>query len=184
MLFRPSFCCNCGERVDRSEWRLWTSRRFCELCSTDFTLQELVPKLVLALAAVVSIVGITNYLIGGPGRRPLVITRAADGSNVQTRADASKPANSTQNQDSREVKQNLASVPTTDEHPAPRSLAAVSPREPPERPVQEPGEPIYFCGAETKKGTPCSRKVKGNVRCWQHSGMPAMLPPEKLLVAR
>ena len=41
---------------------------------------------------------------------------------------------------------------------------------------------IYICGARTKKGTPCSRRVHGPVRCWQHKGMPAMLPQEKLLV--
>ena len=43
-------------------------------------------------------------------------------------------------------------------------------------------EDVYICGARTKKGTPCSRRMQGNVRCWQHKGMPAMLPPEKLLV--
>jgi hypothetical protein len=41
---------------------------------------------------------------------------------------------------------------------------------------------VYLCGARTKKGTPCSRRVHGPVRCWQHKGMPAMLPQEKLLV--
>jgi hypothetical protein len=41
---------------------------------------------------------------------------------------------------------------------------------------------VYICGARTKKGTPCSRRVHGPVRCWQHKGMPAMLPQEKLRV--
>jgi len=43
-------------------------------------------------------------------------------------------------------------------------------------------EQLYMCGARTKKGTPCSRRVHGPVRCWQHKGMPAMLPQEKLLI--
>jgi len=43
-------------------------------------------------------------------------------------------------------------------------------------------EPVYICGARTKKGTPCSRRVHGPVRCWQHKGMPAMLPQAKLKV--
>ena len=43
-------------------------------------------------------------------------------------------------------------------------------------------EEIYTCGARTKKGTPCSRRVHGPVRCWQHRGMPAMLPQEKLRI--
>ena len=41
---------------------------------------------------------------------------------------------------------------------------------------------VYICGARTKKGTPCSRRVHGPVRCWQHKGLPAMLPVEKLRV--
>jgi hypothetical protein len=45
-----------------------------------------------------------------------------------------------------------------------------------------PTEQVYICGARTKKGTPCSRRVHGPVRCWQHKGASAMLPPEKLLV--
>jgi hypothetical protein len=43
-------------------------------------------------------------------------------------------------------------------------------------------EQVYICGARTRRGTPCSRRVHGPVRCWQHKGMPAMLPPEKLVV--
>ena len=42
---------------------------------------------------------------------------------------------------------------------------------------------VYICGARTKKGTPCSRRVHGPVRCWQHKGAPAMLPAEKLRVS-
>ena len=43
-------------------------------------------------------------------------------------------------------------------------------------------EVVYICGARTKKGTPCSRRVHQPGRCWQHKGMPAMLPAEKLVV--
>lgn len=43
-------------------------------------------------------------------------------------------------------------------------------------------EVVYICGARTKKGTPCSRRVHQPARCWQHKGAKAMLPPEKLVV--
>lgn len=43
-------------------------------------------------------------------------------------------------------------------------------------------EAVYICGARTKKGTPCSRRVHQPGRCWQHKGMPAMLAAEKLIV--
>jgi hypothetical protein len=44
-------------------------------------------------------------------------------------------------------------------------------------------QPVYICGARTKKGTPCSRRVHVPERCWQHKGLPAMLPPEKLVIS-
>jgi len=50
-----------------------------------------------------------------------------------------------------------------------------------ERPT-EPEEVVYVCGARTKKGTPCQRRVRGPGRCWQHRGKPAVLPPSKLVV--
>jgi len=43
-------------------------------------------------------------------------------------------------------------------------------------------EEIYTCGARTRKGTPCTRRVHGAVRCWQHLGLPPMLPQEQLRV--
>jgi hypothetical protein len=181
MLFKPSFCCNCGERIERSDWKLWTSRRFCDLCATDFQLQEFLPKVILGLAALVSIIGVVNFFAGGKTRSELTVTRAAERQSAQTlvpdRSKADAPAANAVS----ETKQTQATAPLSTD--APRTLASLPPSAPPVR-TQETTQPVYFCGAETKKGTPCSRKVKGNVRCWQHTGMPAMLPPEKLLVSR
>ena len=49
-------------------------------------------------------------------------------------------------------------------------------------PPTDPGETVSICGARTKRGAPCSRRVRGTGRCWQHRGKPAMLPPSKLVV--
>jgi hypothetical protein len=32
-----------------------------------------------------------------------------------------------------------------------------------------------MCGALTKRGRPCRRKVKGEVRCWQHRDRPSSI---------
>jgi hypothetical protein len=54
-----------------------------------------------------------------------------------------------------------------------------------EKPLAAAAEDVTFiCGAKTKSGTPCTRKVHGNVRCYQHKGQPAMLPPEQLIVKK
>ena len=33
-------------------------------------------------------------------------------------------------------------------------------------------EAVYYCGAMTRKGTPCTRRVKTPGRCWQHADEP------------
>ena len=185
MLFRPSFCCNCGERIERPEWKLWTSRRFCALCSTDFTVQELLPKGIVALAAIVSVIGVVNYFSSGQTRSNLVLTRAAEKQASQDQPAAVNMGSNFQNDSPvRPETKQAAAVPTVDERAVPRTLTAVPPADAAARLATQSTGPVYFCGAETKKGTACSRKVKGNIRCWQHPGMPAMLPPEKLLVSR
>ena len=45
MLYKPKFCCQCGEQIQRIDWNLRTSRRFCELCETEFTVYEWMPKI-------------------------------------------------------------------------------------------------------------------------------------------
>jgi hypothetical protein len=53
-----------------------------------------------------------------------------------------------------------------------------------EMPGREPNPEIeernFFCGAATKKGTACTRKVRGGGRCWQHKGREAILPESDL----
>lgn len=42
---------------------------------------------------------------------------------------------------------------------------------------------VYICGARTKKGTPCRRRVHAaGDRCFQHKGMAAMVPLDKLTI--
>jgi len=42
---------------------------------------------------------------------------------------------------------------------------------------------VYICGARTKKGAPCRRRVHAaGERCFQHKGMPAMVALDKLVI--
>ena len=134
--YRPNFCSECGEKIVRLRWRLWTSRRFCDKCSARFVRTQLLRG---TLAAIVLLV--VGVFIGRGTRHkpsPLVIERLVNTPAAQNSSSAA------------------ATVTTED---------------------------VYICGARTKKGTPCSRRVHGPVRCWQHKGLPAMLPVEKLRVA-
>ena len=174
MLFRPSFCANCGERVERKDWGLFTSRRFCPVCESELKAHDLVPRVVVALGLLIGIFGVGSYLKGGnaetrltklasqPVERPV---SAAQRDNLPANVIAPTPAQA---------------PPASNTIPQAKTLTSV----PPATQVAKnlTGDVVYMCGAMTKKGTPCTRRVHGPGRCFQHQGMPAMLPQEKLRI--
>ncbi|MBA3769678.1 MAG: hypothetical protein H0X08_04165 [Blastocatellia bacterium] len=160
MLFRPQFCSNCGEKIERTEWRLWTSRRFCDLCATDHRLTEFAP-IVLAVFGIVAIIaGLVDFSPGDAVKAP----EARAKSQVSSLATTPHPE-----------RQETSST-TAKSIPAQTVASTPIPGTGKEKSV---ATAVYFCGAETKKGTPCSRRVKGRVRCFQHEGMPAMATADK-----
>ena len=170
MLFRPNFCANCGEKIERPEWFPWTSRRFCGVCEIEFKGQDLIPKVVVAASLLVGTLGVGAYLKSGSSDPVLQASRQLKKIYDQPAPIAKTPTASVS-----------ATLPPPSSafngQPEQRSFSSTSgnrPLAPLSRPKIEIDEPINFCGAETKKGTPCSRRVKGNTRCYQHIGMPAM----------
>jgi hypothetical protein len=149
-VYKPNFCCECGNKMIRLRWHVWTSRRFCKDCTTRFRKKRFMPLLLFSLALISS-----GYLLGRTRRAappPLLIERRSD-----------SPLNNSQSS------HNEASATSTAGTISTSSANTIE-------------ADVYICGARTKKGKPCSRRVHGPVRCWQHKGMPAMLPQEKLLV--
>lgn len=182
MIFRPSFCANCGEKIERKEWHLWTSRRFCPVCESEFKGQDLIPRAIVGIGVLATVVGFTGYcrtISGGSdvlvSRQPrsvaeLPVSKASTNS-IPVGSTAAKDSTSTTpvNRASNTIESPNRTPPTL---PAPKRNAA----------GVESGEAAYYCGAQTKKGTPCTRRVKGNIRCFQHPGMPAMLSADKLRI--
>ena len=148
--YRPNFCCECGNKIVRLRWFIWTSRRFCDKCFRTFGrshwLRPSITVLVFFLAA---------FILGHGCRRappPLIIERPI----------------------------NFAAKPGATSGTTSGEISGA-----PNSPASQPSpvtEQTYICGARTRKGTPCSRRVHGPTRCWQHKGAPAMQPQEKLLV--
>lgn len=169
MIFRPKFCANCGEKIERVDWGLLTSRRFCQVCESEFKGQDLVPRAMVGIGVIVGVFGFGSYLKSGSAteHRVAKLQPPVAAASATTTTSTSVLSNTTE-------ATNSVSQPKT---AAPLPFAAQPPKAKPET-----QESQYFCGAETKKGTPCSRRVKGSVRCFQHGGMPAMLPAEKLKV--
>jgi hypothetical protein len=110
-------------------------------------------KIPLISVALLLSVGFISGRAGRPAAPPLIIERPAN-----------SPLNDPQRNGAKTLNQSGADDKKSDAEP----------------PVAQAD--VYICGARTKKGSPCSRRVHGPVRCWQHLGLPALLPQEKLLV--
>lgn len=155
-MYRPNFCSQCGTKLLRLRWHLWTSRKFCDECARRLRKERFVPWLLSALALISA--GYCMGRVQRPKPPPLTIVRRAD-----------SPLNSPDDPGGLNAR-----TATTE--------FGVRPKDTSKPLVNAAEEEVYLCGARTKKGTPCSRRVHGPVRCWQHKGSPAMLPQEKLLV--
>jgi len=173
-LYKPNFCAECGTRIERARWRLWTSGKFCDACAKLFRRATVLKSLALVLA----ILG-GGFFIGRAGRQtapPLIVAR--NDATLQTvrpnGANASNVAAQTSLQTSTSLAQNESSTNSPLKKMRDGKFA--------ETPL-DANELVSICGARTLKGTPCSRRVRGTGhRCWQHIGKTAMLPPEKLVV--
>ena len=172
MSYKPKFCCQCGGNIERVDWNFSVSRRFCELCETELKIYDWLPRVALIGGILLAMVGFSSFWMRSP-----------------------KPLNVTPNQlisSSQNVNKETVKLSNTNSQPLPPKL--VGNRQPPApqqnltpKPAtvlsspEQPPETVSFCGAQTKKGTPCSRRVKGGGRCWQHIGQAAMLPDKKLV---
>jgi hypothetical protein len=170
MLFRPSFCANCGEKIERFEWGILTSRRFCQVCESEFKGHDLIPRVIVGFGILAGVFGFGSYLKSGPqGPGPQAL-RTAKAPTEQPGQMAQLPAAKT------EAPVNAHTAANAAVNVQPRSAdknVPVAVNQASRQPTEVEG-PVYYCGAATKKGTPCSRRVNGNTRCYQHTGMPAM----------
>ena len=151
----PNFCVECGERMARRGWRGWLNPHFCKDCARRLGRSGRLKAIVI-----ISIIAGSAFAIGRysrPPAPPLLIQRSPNSPLSDL------PVNPNDVVRTLNRKESSATGP----------VAALSS-------VDEPG---YICGARTKKGTPCHRRVHAvGERCFQHKGLPAMVALEKLVV--
>ena len=165
MFYHPHFCCHCGEKIVRAKWTPLTSRRFCEFCAIEQKQHDLIPRAVAVLLILFGAAGFTAYLSSGTSSgtsrvsrstkirsEPAQIERDSNGAIIGRRTD------------SRTSEARPEQLQT--------NIAAAEKKQRPEH-QNSSTEPVYYCGAMTKKGTACTRRVKAPGRCWQHLGQPA-----------
>jgi len=182
MPYKPKHCCQCGEKIDRIDWKPWTSRRFCPLCETELGIYDWIPRILVGVGLLFGLYGIGSYFQkpekqlniaphyfsevnrkGDAAREKTIAQIPTDGS-VQSLPQASNSAAQTK------LPTAILKSDLKFKQSDPRTSA--------------PPEKVYFCGAPTKKGTMCSRRMKKGGRCWQHEGQAALLPQEKLIAAQ
>ena len=165
-MHRHNFCAECGARLARKGWRAWIAGPICDPCK----LRLGKPGPVRSLAAV-AIMAIAAFALGRylrPAPPPLVVQRTANSplSDLPANFNAAGKA-ATLNARSQ------AGAAQIDNDTSTASSTGLS------------DDAIYICGARTRKGTPCQRRVHAaGERCYQHKGKPAILPLEKLIVKR
>lgn len=178
MPYKPKYCCQCGDKIERIDWRFWHSRRFCELCGTEFLVQDWLPQ-ITGIGLLLVIFGTSVYF-----QKPEKAINITPNQFVSSIDNSKIPAN----QNTTAQLPNENSVQTA-EFSKDTPLALKSPAElkkpetktgQTESSTNELSEKVYFCGAATKKGNPCSRRVRGGGRCWQHEGQNAMLKQQEL----
>ncbi len=192
MLYKPKFCCQCGDKIERVDWNLLTSRRFCDLCQTEFTIYDWLPKIGLGIGMLFGIFFIGSFFRTADKTdsfaTPKYLNNAPQKNDLpnQKRTDqlAEIPNNQTQ-------QGNLNATPAIQTQTNDQNAGVVNQSTGQKKQAEllqsrqnEKKDPVYFCGAETKKGTPCSRRVKGGGRCWQHEGKVAMLPDKQLSISQ
>ncbi len=165
MLYKPNFCNQCGEKIERAEWRLATSRRFCDLCATEHPLLDWAPKLVLVFFCLTVLVGVKGVIFPSSATSQKMTQRTAEARPLIDRGSSSTDP----------LPVERAEPETRSPIPLPANVQAGSfetkPSETfssPQRVNKSTEAATYVCGAPTKKGTPCSRKVKVKGYCWQH----------------
>lgn len=168
MLYKPRFCCHCGEKIERGRWTFMTSRRFCDVCEIENKGVELGLKSLAAIAILAGLIS-TAVVIGSLGQRSQPVRPAAVTVENLPAVRSGNAANSlpetTLRSGRADTASNQAARPETD-----RSAAARLPGQG----VQAQPAAIFYCEAVTKKGTRCTRRVKEKGFCWQHARLAAL----------
>lgn len=191
MLYTPKYCCECGGEIENYTRKILTSRRFCENCENDFKGQKFFPLIWIGLGLLGIIYGFGSYLKKSDKPVNLLTTSSL--------GNASNKTGNPENKSNSQVRENVNVQLSTRENAANNAgnqINAAKVSGDAERKSRETGqnanqgkqnsvsEAVYICGAETKKGTACLRRVRGGGRCWQHKDQPAILPPSELVLKR
>ncbi|HKP70095.1 MAG TPA: hypothetical protein VJV05_12480 [Pyrinomonadaceae bacterium] len=117
---------------------------------------ELLPKVCVAIALLVGAAGTISYF-GRPA------TGESSASNASSKLRESPKSHSPP-----AAVEQATNAPSNEQKTSPFDGNASTKLQRGAQP-ESSTEAVYYCGAMTRKGTPCTRRVKTPGRCWQHS---------------
>jgi hypothetical protein len=179
MIYKANYCCECGEKIERISDGLLSRSKFCDICSPHFKTESYIKRAILGAGLLGTIFGVGSLLKKTP--QPQMSAQKNEFASVVVKPQFpsnTKVENKNLNEARVLVNQKNGANHTNEALLKKETVASLKTVN------EEIVETIYFCGAKTKKGTACSRKVKNHVRCWQHEGETAVLPQNKLIASQ
>jgi hypothetical protein len=190
MLYTPKYCAECSNAIESYQQGTLIKTQFCENCEGDFKWQKFFPLIGIGIGLLGVIFMLGAYLKKPDKPVNLLTTPTAETASNKNRTSS----NQTNPQVSPNTNVQIPQQETAGNYPGQNNSVRLADNA--ERKTstakQNAGEgkqktteeAVYLCGAQTKKGTTCSRRVKGGGRCWQHRGQPAMLSADKLVASQ
>ena len=147
-----------------------TSRRFCDVCAVENLGHEWMPRLIVISAVLIGLFGFGSYLRSSDSVLPRTLKRA---DQIDTSSAPETTLKSPKDVPAALSGTGAGGTRTAEQQPPADTGAALPTKEQTQVSGIASENPVYFCGAMTKKGKPCSRRVKTKGRCWQHEGQPS-----------
>ena len=70
-----------------ADWGIFTSRRFCPVCETEFKGQDLIPRVIVGLGILTGALGVGSYMKSGTAPANSLVTNGFDSARVWLKAD-------------------------------------------------------------------------------------------------
>lgn len=161
-MYRPRYCRECGQRIERERWRSWHSDGFCDHCAPRFYWLWVGRSL-----ALIALGGLVGFGLGNWA----AVRQSTPAPPLQIESELATLQPEWRLSSGQEQSQEFLPPGPSENHPqlskslegssAPSSSTAISYS-------KSKTAPVSLCGAPTKSGKPCRRRVKGGGRCYQH----------------
>ncbi|MBI3949393.1 MAG: hypothetical protein HY314_02935 [Acidobacteria bacterium] len=159
-MYKPRYCRECGQRIERERWRSWHSTGLCNRCAPRFHLNWLGRTSALIILGVV-----IGFVLGSWDAARQYAPAAV--LEIEPQAAVFLPGLGSRQGQEKES----PSAQSRSENTSPPNDLKSSPDQSPAKAVsrsKSKAAEVGICGAPTKSGKPCRRRVRGGGRCWQH----------------